>query len=1267
MALNTLRNRDDWLKAELGPHLHYTLDGALELTPANLCNNQYLSEVDELGDPLGYPFVHVPRADGYLIGVSKLGKGDGSITFQNLEPLLASRPGYLQAQPIIEGRKPIRNPAHAADLVRPTTPPRVTYEDTARAGLKGGTRWWRYTFVTPDGLETMASPAAQFTNANGQSVRFPMPSEVPAGLRVGIYCSPEGKGQEECRRQRVWDPRRGDYTLGTFRWGRRLPTRNETYLGTSTPVRFKRDIRRDRYAVGDLKAAEWRFAATQVSDYGEGLPSAVRDSRIVQEETPGSGIREKEAWWVKAPWRKRGAVGWRIYCQIDGVWYVGVYASRTRDLTSYFSYSRSPNKPRPFTGEGTAGEGGEAQLIRGREFVLVQQDPPTEDASGIEAPTAEPEPAVGVGVSYPAAGRYRVLYAPTANGEIGLPSPVAIADVATGKVMRITPPMSVNLIPNAEGVEQDPNGTPFDITVVRTNGTYSCDAGVHKITTNGAVAATSGTPVVTFSRVEVTQNKPHSVAGKIKVTAVSGNGRLVLRQIKADNSVVSTVLASLTDTDYREISQAAPLEPDTVAYEIRVDMTGTTRNMTVEVWDLILVDLPYVPRKFAKGAAGEPADFSPPADTPYPNETVHAVGPAPGPVAVEPEPPLSTVDFEDNPALANGSVYQGWTVTTNQTFEVRPESAIDGSYGLHVRDLTATSSGATARMHQVFSVPGDSLALRFKVRCLQRPSWTDSYAVLGEIRGAGGELMGLVRHYRNGDLTLVSVSRAGKAVETRILILNVGDTADIEIIATNAGTASGVLDALVGKNGEKRVVRGSISPIDWRNLSAVRLEVAFLRESDARAQSEYDFDSFAATLRGDAIEDSRPPSTQTFVPDVPTDASGNPILFGEDEGGNPIRINQIALFVHPNQPEVPLGLQDVPVCAVKPGMNYAAAVWGRHVMGDEPWHPWTLYLYAADGETHEIGSLYGDGGCFGESPWTDLTRTFTVPERADGPSFTELRVTFRGFPVGGGYFLWQGPIRVSEGAVPKEGYGRQVGGGADGRFAVTLLGRTPDLAGVEPVGSLETGWRYFGLKPEEVPEGTTLGATFYSSETDLSWGAAYTDPALVPRNDLARVEGVLTGDGVRAPRVPLDGPAVDIAHALPVLLLPGREPLPSGSIVSGLELPPDRPFEDIKQVGGDVRSTPTTGRKRYLPPFTVGVFTEAAANLLEETRPEGELQIEAPLMGADRNGRGRILTIRPNQVIDVETVHEGFVMEGHYRVWGTVTIENAQVIEMGPL
>lgn len=1284
MPLHAARSHEEIIEnIQADANTYVELDGDIVPLPENHAANQYFSEIDDFGDAAGYPFAHVPQADGYMIGVSKVNGSEASITFQNLSSLSKDRPGYLQAQPIIEGRKPIRNPEHAAKLPRPTLPPRVALEDAPRAGFPAGTtaspHAWCYTFYDPEtGLETDPSSEVTFTCGFGQALKFTIP-EVPEGLLVGIYLKLNGKGVP--RRQRLWDPRNGVYThSGPFRYGRRVPTRNETYLGAPAEVRLGKQVKRDRYHAGDLSAGEWRFFVTEHTVYGESPSSISRSSRIVQGEifsqpipdtnppeyrAVDTGKVEKSAWWVARPKRRRGAKGWSLYVQIlraadqTPTTYKVVFTNKIGRPTTYFPYS-GRKAPVPVTGDAVQrrlGAPGEAR------FFLFQQEPPTEDTTGIEGPTTAPEPAVGVLTSFPAAGTLKVLYAPTSGEEVGLPSPVATIVVPAGKIVRVTPPVSVNLIPNAEGTEQDSSGTPFDVTVSRTNGTYSCEDGVHKLATNGAVADTSGTPTATFMRQEVSPDRLFSVTGKIKVVAVAGTGRFFIRQYRADNTFAVTTLADIGATDYREASQRLVLNADTVAVEPWIAMSGVTRNMTVEVWDFGLFALPYVPPKFlsAKEGSREPANFEPPADTPYPDGTVWGTGPAPGPVVVEPQAPLSTLTFDDNPALTNGTVYQGWVVTTNlATLEVRADAGIDGPYGVRVKDTTQTSSGSTARLHQVFTgYTGNSMGLRLKLRCRQKPTWAGSSVVLAEIKNANNtRTLGYVRHRADGALILVALDRVGSIVAERTIADFVGgETVDLEIIATSAGTTSGVLDALVGKNGAKRNVVVSISAINWNGVLPAQAVAMFVRETDVRATSEHDIDSIVATRRGDVIEDSRPPSTQTFVPDAPTRADGTPILFGQDEE----RINRMALFVHPEQPEAPVGLQDVSICAVKPGRTYSAALRGRWGMSpdSEPWFPWFLYLANAKGEVYDVGSLHGAAGCAGESGWTDLAiAPFVVPEE-----FTELRATFRGFPQGGGLFLYHGPLRVSEGVVPKEGHGRA----ASTTFSLLIDTRTPlgDAYGLP----FKDGWISFGVAPADVPDGTSVSAR-YRSTNDPS-GLAYptgwqTDKALVGHADLLDIEATLSTavDGKTYPRIPMKGLAVQSAPFDAQLLRADRSELPGGSVISGLENYFERSDKAIRTVAGRVRSTPTTGSVKRLPRFKLQVFTEDAARELESDKwLQEDWIIESPT----HDGAGIVLTIRNTAEIDVADSNGAHVAGGVRYVYGVAEVAGAEVLEVAPL
>jgi hypothetical protein len=1376
--LATLSHYDEWYDAALGEGLHPRLDGSLELTPDNLADNQYFISIDDFGDAEGYPFRIPDSPDGIMVAVSTAGGAESTMTFQSLTPHSLENPGWVGAQPIINGRRPVQNPALQAKLPRPLAP-RLSDVSTGRTGFAGGTRRFRYTLVTREGRHTTPSPAAVFSHSNGQAIRFTLPAEVPEGLRIGIYLSEAGKGDATMRLQRVVDPQRGEVTLtGPFRTnGRRLPTRNETYLGRPPAYRFGRTVKRDRY-VHDLKEGEWRFAATYGTEFGESAASTTPDSRYVEGETVMRPIEEpaeggptheevalgyvrKEAWWVERPPRRKGARRWHLYAQIDGQWYrVHFGPHAVRGAAQSFNYA-GRDKPVPVGGvEGNT------------RFILTQTDPPIEDTSGIEGPTQAPDAPVGVGKSFPDAGTYRAAYAFSRGDEIGPLSPSARRTISLGRALRLGFPHPLNLIPNAEGSERDPDGLPYDWTIIQTNGTYALEGGKHVLTTAGAVSA--GTPIAESARVEVSQDKPYTVAWALEVAAVAGDGRLLLRQYRTDDTFVDTTLASITGTDYHEGQRTfmpGELDANTISFSVRLAMAGTTKNMTLKGYHLGIFPMEYAPRKVERGEPRRPASFNASPEQPYPLSAIYAVGPAPGPVDVEAEAPLAEVSFED------GVLPAGWTHTQNPSgnvSEVTAAAAIDGSYGWRVEDLTQTTSGAEVSLQRTFT-DDSRLALLFKVRVRQRPNWTGAYVALAQLREAGGPRLVELRLYSGGGLRLAAIDRNNSVRETYLAGVPEGSVAEVEVIASGAGTADGTVDGLVGVDGAQRTLRDTLSAIDWRGLQAGRTHFGICRESDTRAQSRLDFDSVVVTRRGPLLTE-RPPSTQTFVPDrpardypawaakttyaaaseitpsptnyryytaegagtsgpnqpafpqegtvtdnaglvavarstvyavgdgvlapTPTDTEwyeatavtgtattaatapayptteGATVLDGEvtftcrktvtwrHAGSTLIEhdpegelINQMYLFVPPGTLEEEIGLQDVPLTAVKPEQTYTVSLPGRHKMpaSSEPWHPWTLYLTNRDGDIHELGSLYGAAGCSGTSAWQERAMTFTVPA-----TFTELRATFEGFPARGGEFVWQGPVKISEGLEAKEGYGKHVGGAGPGTFTLTLLGRTPDLSEVDP--SLDAGWYEMFLRSEELPEGATLAGRFRSGDDLIAWGAWEQYGNLVAPATYGQVEGTLSGDGRVGPLVGLQSAGIAMRIAAPTLLLDGRRSLPGGCFLDGLELGPLRPEHDVSRVAGHVRSVRTTAPVRNLPPFKGYVLNERAALILEETEPDEELVIEAPW-----HGNRVVMRIVAGQEIDVEETGHPIYLQGGRRVWGEFEIERAEVLEMGRL
>ncbi len=365
------------------------------------------------------------------------------------------------------------------------------------------------------------------------------------------------------------------------------------------------------------------------------------------------------------------------------------------------------------------------------------------------------------------------------------------------------------------------------------------------------------------------------------------------------------------------------------------------------------------------------------------------------------------------------------------------------------------------------------------------------------------------------------------------------------------------------------------------------------------------------------------------------------------------------------------GLYNEEVIEVVPGQTYTHAVMARYNVfeddpDEEPLLPFTVTLEGENLPDLDMGSPF-DPGATGISAWTtsDRFHTVTVPAvDSRGRAYTQARI--RSINSHGAVFVCQEHLWALGNLSTQRDRdaARRFRTATTGSFTAIFDSRTPDV--LQGGMALGNRWHSLGVVDDidGLPTGNTItGITYRSSDTGSFSGSFITNPDLVPEARYVEVKGTLNGDGLNSPTIPAGGVYLSTRKIEPTILRADFSEFPSGTFLTGLEVPPIRPEYNILLEAGEVYASRISDEKMFLSPFIIHVFSEEALEELEATPPKGILAIESTMMG----GKGVRMLVSPAQVIDFAsepvTARVTDNDEGNLRryVHATASIERAEV------
>lgn len=988
--------------------------------------------------------------------------------------------------------------------------------------------------------------------------------------------------------------------------------------------------------------------------------------------------------------RKRRDLRWIPRLLIDDVAY-RAYDKRSR-LGQNHAFGRNREQIRihgvPPDQEETINPGGNIGLL--------QEEFPTEDTSMLEGPdpTQIPEAPTPTGSVLPAAGKYRgAVSAVYEGGAESILSDSVTRTIALNQIMNLQPITTVNLLKNAEFGVLDATGKPRRWTFIRTGGTnpgsYSSSSGVLKLVsgaTTQALSQEAQSEIIPISNTDVI-----TVVGVLSVlTRVSGTARLLLDEMDASGTVIPGSQKALA-----ELSGAGnlPFETlyngtwlaDTDGIRLRLVFRGATNqageavNLTTALSDLRVLPYNTDLRKVVIPAfgSGEPADFSPDAYVPMPDQAYIAVGPVPSQIGIaspEQAAPYLVAGFEDGQIptqLVSVSGSAGWAV--------EPAAAIFETNGLRVQDAT-TSQGRTKSWYLPLpdaSASGvNDVGSRFLVRVVERPLF--GYVSFCAVASISGTTLAVWRLYPNGATSCVYWD--GKAYQERsVMNLAAGEVADLEIILSGTGTKNAKITALASRGGP-RAPKLTVGGLDHRSNRAGFAYIGTNNTSDNRGRYNFSFDQFVVTQKGDVLdrESPAPPAGYTPPPlDAPILVNGTRSLLDQD--GEPK--NQLYAFIPfgvaaaRNPAVIPLLERPLPVT---PGRSYTIAARSRYsVFTDEPAPGLRVTLEGPGMDPLRLGSI---NAMTGKRGWVDDFLTFTVPEldldalvRGEPFGYTQARIELvlhSGVYVFQDFLHAKGILATEAERDAKRGYARAV----SATFEATLPKAPQHDNGIRMGNFLSR------IHAEvSTPEGTSAEVLYSSSDNNIVYSGPVPDATIVGDRDYIRFAGTLTGDGREGASVPSGNIFVETWHPIGTLNRADRTEFPGVALVGNMIFDASYPDTDVDRIQGHVYTVEQTEDIGRLVGFKIGVRTEDAAREIWERSLRDEFVIEAPHAG--NKVPGKSYRVRFRKQLEPEMIPEAssrvFVVDGangpieipRRELYATfsVDMDEAEIIESAPL
>lgn len=821
MPLKHPNTPEDFYSGEMGPGLHVRRAGdeyLLELTPSCLFPNQYLHEISADGNPAGLLLPDYPEPDGYHVFVSDVPASQKSLTRQNTSSVPFGE-AWTGNQPIIPGPSPVRQERFAGDTLVAPLAPEVEVIASGVDGFEAGTYGYLEGFADAGGRPTTAPHEIKVAVAQNQRIRFSRPASIPEGAVFwDIYLTRKGRGRATATRQaRIRLSRLQNDTLtlsGPWKPGPKPPVKNRTKIGRPAPLVFGKTIFRHP-AKYDLQPHDYRFAIALETAQGISLASIATNEVTVAQVETGIAFRVNVSRYLRP-----GIIGAIVYVSLNNVWY-RVYDDR--DVAVRVS---AAERTRRWYGIPVHGYLPDNEP-RGLGRRLRQEDPPSEDTTGIPDPQSEPEAPVAVGRALPTAGERFFAVSSTRGEEQSVLSPTTKVNLNGSQYPRVRPAPRVNLIRNAEFREKDAAGNVVGWTIV--HGAFglitpdSPEDGVTTIDTRQLHSSTDTRPLLRTHPINVDTSLVYTLAADITLLSrLAGDFVVFINQYDAQDVLVDAVTALRLNTPgvvrVRQTFGAEGVALNSACNHVRISIrpdlgTDSGYNLKALVSNVGLFALPVAPRKGEKAVAGslEPSNPDPAPITPYPQNAEVRIESAPSVPGHEPETtaPLANVDFSTLQSFPP----TGFTHTRDPA--TGTVSTLDNGTWLY--SSVATSAQAAIVLDGTYPDSG-SLAARQVTEIVRLPTRRASANAL-VIRTLDGTTMAFIRRHYDGSLYLRILSRTGAEQSARLagaLVPN-GSIEDIELIVSGGGTKNGRAVALFGRDGEQRSVLAELGGIDWQN------------------------------------------------------------------------------------------------------------------------------------------------------------------------------------------------------------------------------------------------------------------------------------------------------------------------------------------------------------------------------------------------------------------------------------------------------------------
>lgn len=691
--------------------------------------------VDHEGNPEGFKLFQLPRVASRDIFMGSTNK----TTQQNTTPIPVHEPGYLVNGPLAFGDdEPDR--LLIASLPTPAAPT-IKVRPAEVAGYPESTAdnpLWLAITGFRDGKHTALSPPVKLPPMDfGQCFKVKIPDNMSLGAtHIGWWLSypgqstPSQPGQFGLQKiTRIGDSFGEESFTGPYNYNVERATGTEI---PTPPAPIAMFYPMDRYP---CRIGTFSFRITAANDIGESLPSGMSGSRTVagssdyndDQGTPRAGRGRLQIVRGVLP---AGSSGWYLYCFVDN--------QQHRVYNKFTGEGLSKPLPSNLLQVITTGWEGNEEFALSETWLLSSASVPTENTSGIEAPTSPPELPTIFGATRPGPGRYFAKQRDISeDGDYSALSDAGWADVGANEVMEVIFSNPVNQLVNATFVQKGADGYPLG---------YSVEGEGVTLENGELVIDGSDSPIITTDAISINPNSEWSSGAFLRVlpplTGVfSGSFEAVLREINAGAVHTDTILASVSSLGDEEYSSTiAPagygtpgFQSDTQSAQIIYRFQGSP-NMIVRVSRQHLNDYAYGFRRREAGLAGGPANSNPAPETTANPSGAIAVEPSPTPPT---SPEVASQVPPDRPALS-GEVIETQSFASVPWTQDVAGATLTASSGKLVSSKTGAGA-ARANIYKTF---------------LPEPGLTERHSI-----GATLDGITIPTLPANGSITLVELRR----------------------------------------------------------------------------------------------------------------------------------------------------------------------------------------------------------------------------------------------------------------------------------------------------------------------------------------------------------------------------------------------------------------------------------------------------------------------------------------------------------------------------